>query len=209
MAENVVLSVSGTKLTAKGRATRERIIAAASELMLGAGVARTTIEDIQEAAEVSASQLYHYFADKQALVLAVIDHQSDLVLGLHRGGLERLDTFEALREWRNMVICMVQAANCACGCPLGSLVSDLAETDPVARARLANSFAQWEDMLRAGLTAMVERGELRPVIDATDMALAILAGLQGGLLLSQVRRDSRPLEVALDTAIAHLETMRA
>ena len=34
------------KLTAKGRATRERIVRAASELMFERGVARTTIEDI-------------------------------------------------------------------------------------------------------------------------------------------------------------------
>ena len=52
------------KLTAKGRATRARIVRVASELMLEQGVARTTIEDIQEAAGVSTSQMYHYFADK-------------------------------------------------------------------------------------------------------------------------------------------------
>ena len=61
------------KLTPKGRATRERIVAAAAELMSRRGVARTTIEDIQEAAAVSTSQMYHYFADKGDLVAAVID----------------------------------------------------------------------------------------------------------------------------------------
>jgi TetR/AcrR family transcriptional regulator, transcriptional repressor for nem operon len=68
------------KLTRKGRATRERIVAAAAELMSRRGVARTTIEDIQEAAAVSTSQMYHYFADKGDLVAAVIDFQTDRVL---------------------------------------------------------------------------------------------------------------------------------
>lgn len=173
----MTLSTAGTRLTAKGLATRTRIVDAASELMLERGVARTTIEDIQEAAGVSASQLYHYFADKNALVLAVIDHQSDLVLGIHRQGLDRLDSFAALAAWRDMVIEVVRPTHCAGGCPLGSLASDLAETDPIARARLARSFQLWEDLLRDGLAAMRERGELRADTPTDDLALAMLAGL--------------------------------
>lgn len=204
----MTLSTVGTRLTAKGLATRARIVEAASELMLEGGVARTTIEDIQEAAGVSASQLYHYFADKNALVLAVIDHQSELVLGIHHQGLDRLDSFAALQAWRDLVIDVVRGTHCTGGCPLGSLASDLAETDPIARARLARAFEVWEAMLRDGLAAMRERGELRADTPTDDLALAMLAGLQGGLLLSQVRRDTRPIEVAVDTAIAHLRTMR-
>lgn len=200
----MTLSTSGTRLTAKGLATRARIVAAASELMLDRGVERTTVEDIQEAARVSASQLYHYFADKNALVLAVIDLQSDLVLGIHQESLMRLDSFDALRVWRDRVVAVIRATDCAGGCPLGSLASDLAETDPIARARLARSFGVWEGLLRDGLAAMRDRGELRPDTPTDDLALAMLAGLQGGLLLSQVRRNSRPVEAALDTAIEHL-----
>lgn len=139
----------------------------------------------------------------------MIDHESDLVLGIHHGGLDRLDSFAALRAWRDMVVGVVRAADCAGGCPLGTLASDLADTNPVARARLASTFAQWEDMLRAGIRAMAQRGELRADVDADDLALALLAGLQGGLLLSQVRRNTRPIEVALDTAIDHLRALRA
>ncbi|HEY1569899.1 MAG TPA: TetR family transcriptional regulator [Pseudonocardiaceae bacterium] len=204
----MTLSTSGTRLTAKGMATRARIVDAASDLMLERGVARTTIEDIQETAGVSASQLYHYFTDKNDLVLAVIDHQSDLVLGIHQESLDRLDSFAALEVWRDKVIDVVRATHCAGGCPLGSLASDLAETDPIARARLARAFGLWEELLRVGLAAMRERGELRPDTPTDDLALAMLAGLQGGLLLSQIRRDTQPIEVAIDTAIAHLRTMR-
>src|SRR5208282_2449480 len=52
------------KLTIKGRQTRQRIVAAAAELMFEGGVAGTTMEDVRAAAGVSSSQIYHYFADK-------------------------------------------------------------------------------------------------------------------------------------------------
>jgi AcrR family transcriptional regulator len=202
-------SQATSRLTKKGRATRERIVAAASGLMYERGVARTTIEDIQEAAHVSASQLYHYFTDKSALVMAVIGHQTDRVLECQHKSLDRLDGMAALQEWRDLMLAVLQRHDCAGGCPLGSLASDLSETDPVARAQLANSFAQWEGLLRTGLAAMRERGELREEADPDDLALAMLAAAQGGMLLSQVQRETKPFQAAVDTVIAHIRTFAA
>ena len=195
------------KLTAKGRATRQRIVRVASELMLQRGVARTTIEDIQQAAGVSTSQMYHYFADKGDLVAAVIDLQSDDVLGGQQAELEQVDTIEALCRWRDVMVEVMRDAGCVGGCPIGSLASELSDTDPLARARLARSFAQWEALIRDGLAAIAARAELPPGLDVDRMALAMLAGVQGGLLLSQVRRDTSPLEAAVDTIVEHLRSM--
>ncbi|MDT5125119.1 MAG: TetR/AcrR family transcriptional regulator, transcriptional repressor for nem operon [Mycobacterium sp.] len=195
------------KLTPKGRATRERIVAAAAELMSQRGVARTTIEDIQEAAAVSTSQMYHYFADKGDLVAAVIDFQTDRVLAVQHMGLDRLECLEDLRRWRDIIVDMLRRLGCAGGCPIGSLGSDLAETDPLARAQVARSFVQWENMIRDGLTAIAARGELPDGTEVDHLALAMLAAIQGGLLLSQVRRDTAPLEAAVDTMIEHLRAL--
>jgi TetR/AcrR family transcriptional repressor of nem operon len=195
------------KLTPKGRATRERIVAAAAELMSQRGVARTTIEDIQEAAAVSTSQMYHYFADKGDLVAAVIDFQTDRVLAVQHLGLDRLECLEDLRRWRDIMVDMMRRLGCVGGCPIGSLANDLAETDPLARAQVARSFVQWENMIRDGLKAIAARGELPDGTEVDNLALATLAAIQGGLLLSQVRRDTTPLEAAVDTMIEHLRTL--
>lgn len=194
-------------LTAKGRATRERIVAAASELMLQRGAARTTIEDIQDAAAISTSQMYHYFADKNDLVTAVIDFQTDQVLGMQHLGLDRIESIEDLHRWRDMMVNIVGGLGGAGGCPLGSMANELSECDPVARARLARSFAQWENMIHDGLVTITARGELPEGTDVNRIALAFLAGIQGGLLLSQVRRETAPLEAAVDTMIEHLSRL--
>jgi len=195
------------KLTPKGRATRERIVAAAAELMSQRGVARTTIEDIQEAAAVSTSQMYHYFADKGDLVAAVIDFQTDQVLAVQHLGLDRLECLEDLRRWRDIMVDMMRGLGCVGGCPIGSLGNELAETDPIARAQVARSFVLWENMIRDGLSVIEARGELPDGTDVDNLALAMLAAIQGGLLLSQVRRDTTPLEAAVDTMIEHLRTL--
>ena len=195
------------KLTTKGRATRDRIVAAASELMVQRGVMRTTIEDIQEAAAISTSQMYHYFADKNDLVSAVIDFQTDHVLSVQHLGLDRIDSIKDLYRWRHIMVDLVRGLGCAGGCPIGSMANELSESDPLARARIARSFAQWESMIHDGLVAIVARGELPEGTDINRIALAFLAGIQGGLLISQVRRETAPLEAAVDTMIEHLSRL--
>jgi TetR/AcrR family transcriptional regulator, transcriptional repressor for nem operon len=192
------------KLTPKGRATRDRIVATAAELMSQRGVARTTIEDIQVAAMISTSQMYHYFTDKADLVAAVIDLQTDQVLTVQHLGLDRLENLHDLYRWRDIMVEMMRGLGCVGGCPIGSLANELSEIDPLARARVARSFAQWERMIRDGLTAIADRGELPEGTDVDQLALAMLAAIQGGLLLSQVRRDTAPLAAAVTTMIEHL-----
>ena len=68
------------QLTAKGQRTRARIIEVASQLLLEHGIHRTTMEEIQLVAGVSASQLYHYFGNKRDLLAAVIQSQTEITL---------------------------------------------------------------------------------------------------------------------------------
>jgi AcrR family transcriptional regulator len=170
-------------------------------------VAGTTIDDVKAASGVSSSQLYHYFIDKQALVRAVIEYQTDAVLDAQQPLLSRLDSMDALRAWRDLSVDLQRQRHCQGGCPIGSFVGELAETDSVARAALATGFGRWESPIREGLHAMCDRGDLRHDADPDRLALAILAALQGGLLLTQVRRETSPLEAALDTILEHIASL--
>lgn len=57
---------------ARDEATRARTLQAAAELMFVKGVAATSIDDVRAATGTSKSQVYHYFADKDALVQEVL-----------------------------------------------------------------------------------------------------------------------------------------
>jgi len=194
------------KFTAKGLATRTRIISAAAEQVFAHGVARTTIEDVQQHAGISASQMYHYFTDKDELIRAVIAHQTDGILAAQRPLLDELDSFAALERWRDLLVDLQRERHCVGGCPIGSIAAELADQDPHARADLAAGFERWEAPIRDGLARMRARGDLRPETDTDALALALLVALQGGLLLTQTRRDVAPLKVGLDTVLAQIRT---
>jgi len=85
--------------------------------------------------------------------------------------------------------------------PLGSLGGQLAETDPEARALIAAGFARWSAAIRDGLRAQAS-GRLPAGVSPDDLAVTLLAALQGGLLLAQVQRDTRSLEPSFDTILA-------
>ena len=191
-------------LTPKGQITRDRILQTAAALMYEQGVAVTSIDEVKSAAAVSSSQLYHYFTDKRALVAAVIDHQTELVLGLQEPQLIAVDDLASLRGWRDGVVALVAARAGAGGCPIGSLASELSDREPTQRAALAEAFDRWEGAIREGLQRMRERGALSAAADPAELALALLAALQGGLLLAQVRRSEAPVRVALDAVIARI-----
>src|SRR5215472_15701128 len=190
-------------LTARGAATRVRIVEAAADLIYLHGVERTSLDDVMAASGVSKSQLYHYLADKDALVLDVIARQTERVLDAQRPHLEALDSLPALKAWRNAILRLNKAAQ-GKGCPLGSLASELANDSEPARKRLADSFSMWRDRIENGLVKMRERGELSASANPHDLALALLGAVQGGLLLAKTTHSNRPLEIAIDVAIDHV-----
>jgi TetR/AcrR family transcriptional regulator, transcriptional repressor for nem operon len=195
------------RLTRKGAETRARIVDAAAQLIFQHGVAGTTIEEVRDGAHVSSSQLYHYFDDKPALVRAVIELQADRAIGTQ----EQFDlsSLEGLREWRDFVVDHARGKEGRGGCPIGSLGPQLAETEPEAREVVAASFKRWEASIMAGLLRMHALGRLAPEADPRQLALALLAALEGGLLLAQIQRDPEPLAAALDVMLAHIGTLRS
>jgi TetR/AcrR family transcriptional repressor of nem operon len=190
-------------LTARGAATRSRIVEAAADLIYVHGVERTSLDEVMAASGVSKSQLYHYFADKDALVLEVIAKQTERVLKAQRPHLEGLDSLPALKAWRDVFVRLNKAFQYR-GCPLGSLASELASDSEPARKRLADGFSVWRDHIENGLAKMQERGELAASADPRELALALLTAVEGGLLLAKMTHSSRPLEIALDMAIEHV-----
>lgn len=213
----VVLSVEGTsreptrpaqprQLTARGAATRDRIVKAAADLMYTHGVERTNLDDVIEVSGTGKSQLYHYFTDKSELVEQVVRYQVDQVLKEQALLLQNLRSMRGLERWRDMVVGNSRTNRGAYGCPLGSLSSELADHSESVRQQVQAGFSTWESQLRAGLERMQESGELDAKASPADLATGLLAAVQGGYLLSQARHDPASMRISLDMAVDHVRS---
>ncbi|MET8851300.1 TetR/AcrR family transcriptional regulator [Amycolatopsis sp. NPDC004625] len=191
------------KLTPKGAATRQRIVEGAAAEIRERGVAVTTLDDVRARTGTSKSQLFHYFpAGKEELLLAVARFEADQVLAVQQPQLGRLTSWAAWRRWRDTVVSHYDSRGQHC--PLNVLISQLGRATPGAQAVVTELLRRWQDEIEAGIRHLKQAGEVGPELDAERTAAALLAGIQGGVvvMLSTGRIDH--LEAALDVGIANL-----
>ena len=194
--------------TERGRRTRERIVAAAAEVVAQKGALGASLDEVGERAAASRSQLYHYFDDKSDLLRAVAESTNGMVLGAQEELFAGLGTWAGLVRWADTLVAVQEQRGGVGGCPIANLLGQVGERDAEIRAVLADGYDRWEASIRAGLSAMIASGELRADADADWLAASTLASLQGGLVLAQARRDPLPLRRALDGAIGLIATYR-
>lgn len=194
-------------LTAKGRATRERILQAAAELILVEGLSGLNLKKVRDAASVSGSQLTHYFADKQALIRAVIGRQIDVVLDFHRqpklGGLDSFDDFE---EWIAANSRYLRRIGYVGTPTYHALAGQLAKSDEATRKTLAAGYRQWVELIEQSIQRMKDRGIIVTRADPKRLAMVIVASHQGGATLTFAYRQEWPLMDALRFAVNHLRS---
>jgi AcrR family transcriptional regulator len=156
---------------------RERLVAAARELIYRQGVAQTTLADIAHAAEVPLGNVYYYFKTKDDIIGAVVQTHGDQIESTlaelerrHRSPKARLKALVRFLAERSGSIAQY-------GCPYGTLSSELTKrakgSDPLA-APLMQTPLDWAEQQ---FHAMGRR-------DAHDLAVELVASYQGSAVLS-------------------------
>lgn len=202
-------AVTERQLTAKGAATRQRIVGAAADLVLAGGVSGTSLDDIGAVAGTGRSQLFHYFpGGKHELVAAIATLQAERVLAAQRPAIDHLDTWASWKAWRTAVLDHYRDQPSLI-CPISALANELLGHDPDHAENVAEFMFRWQQLLTDGVRRMIANGRLRPRTDPEQVAEMIFASLQGGLVLMRARQRLEPLEAGLDAALTVLDAHRA
>lgn len=169
---------------------RQEIITAAATLMHSKGYENTKLADILEAAQIGKGQFYHYFASKHELGLAVLDYcfknwNQRLMENILGSGKDAEFRMNEMLEW---VIDQQRRNQAKCGCVFGNLAIEMSEHDEVFRRKLDRVFETWEAKLKPVLGEMVAPGQANQA-DINIMAQAIVAMIEGGILLMKSKQD--------------------
>ncbi|PVV06526.1 MAG: TetR family transcriptional regulator [gamma proteobacterium symbiont of Ctena orbiculata] len=174
--------------------TKDRILATARDLFHGRSYADVGIKEICTMAKVQKGSFYHFFPSKRDLAMAVIDSMSDewangFVAEAFDEALppiERLDYMvDAVYFWQKAAKNMEGRMP---GCLFGNLALEVSTRDEVIRARLNAVFAKASARFHEALDEAVEKGEIPP-LDTEATATAMLAYLEGVILLAKTRND--------------------
>jgi len=193
--------------SSRGRATRERIIAAAADLIHVHGVHGTSIDRVLTAAGAGKGQFYHFFAGKRALVAEVLRLQWERIRVLQEAALQDAHGWAAVEAWFDAIYRIHAVNGFAGGCPIGSIAAEMADDDDAVRRQAAMIFGSQRDSLLDALLALQAAGELPRQTDLVAAADFAIAAIQGGLLLAATQQDGNPLRHALQHTLTHLRNL--
>jgi len=195
----------GEPRTGRGRASRERIVERAAELFAEQGVAATSLDEVLAAAGAGKSQLYHYFRGRDELVEAAVGLRCAQVLAELTRALGAVASLAELEQALAGFADRYEQMGLP-GCPIGSLAAEVAERNEDARLRTAAAFDAWERLFADALARMRDRGELRADASPGALATALLASIEGGMVLSQTRKDPASLRIAVQAGLAQVRS---
>ena len=180
MTNSVVQSPEGAAGKPAGK--RQRLIAAASQLLHQQGVEKTTLADIAQAADVPVGNVYYYFKTKDDIIAAVVEahvQRAKAALasidGSHSSPKSRLKALVAEYADQGEVIALY-------GCPYGSLCSELDKRPASPGFALA-------ELMRVPIAWAEEQFRALGHRDARDLAVSLIAAYEGSALLANTFRD--------------------
>jgi AcrR family transcriptional regulator len=193
----------GEPMTRRGRASRERIVERAAELFAKRGIAGTSVDEVLAAAGAGKGQFYHYFRGRDELAAAAVGFRCAQVVAGLTEALGGVSSLAGLEQALTGFMAGFEQAGLP-GCPIGTLATEVAGRNEEARAQAAAGFDAWEKLLADALERMRRRGELRAHAEPAVLATGLLASIEGGMVLSQARRDMASLRVAVDAGLAQV-----
>ena len=195
----------GEPRTGRGRASRERIVERAADLFAERGIAGTSVDEVLAAAKAGKGQFYHYFRNRDELAAAAVGYRCTQVVDGLTDALGDVSSLAGLERALAGFIAGFEQTGLP-GCPIGTLAAEVAGRNEAARLQAAAGFDAWERLLADALERMRQRGELRADAAPAVLATGLLASIEGGMVLSQARKDVASLRIAVDAGLAQVRT---
>ncbi|MCC7054892.1 MAG: TetR family transcriptional regulator [Gemmatimonadaceae bacterium] len=179
---------------------RSQILDAAAVLIGRQGYSATSIDDVIRESRLSGkSHFYHYFRSKEELGYEVLDRQFERFAerGLAILREPMIDPLERLHLFIDSLVAAHAERGCHGGSPFGTLAAEMADAHEGFRLRIAKVFARWAAQIQSLLWEA--RPQLQDDVDAVRLSRFIIAALEGGLMMSRVKRDIEVLDgIAVD-----------
>jgi TetR/AcrR family transcriptional regulator, transcriptional repressor for nem operon len=193
----------GEPKTRRGRASRARIVERAAELFAERGVAATSLDEVLAAAGAGKGQFYHYFRSRDELTAAAVGHRCRQAVARLTQALGGVSSLTGLEQALAGFVGGFEQMGMP-GCPIGTLATEVAGRNEDARMQAAAGFDAWERLLTDALERMRQHGELRADAEPAALATGVLASIEGGMVLSQTRKDMTALRIAVEAGLGQV-----
>jgi TetR/AcrR family transcriptional repressor of nem operon len=179
--------------------TRDRILDAGAELILGRGFSAVGLAEILGRAQVPKGSFYYYFDSKENFGVALLeryfqDYDAGVV-SLFKD--TRLTARERLLRYFTAWIDLHQRSACEVTCLAVKLSGEVSDLSEPMRKVLSTGMTRMVERITAAVEAGVADGSLAPVADARGLAEGLYAMWMGGALLAKAHRSVAPFDGCL------------
>jgi TetR/AcrR family transcriptional repressor of nem operon len=187
-----------------GKATNDKILAAARRLISTRGYSNFSYADVSAAVAVHKASIHHHFPTKASLALAVAVHSTDVFeADMAAIAAERPDPAAQLQAyldyWEHNLLHDPEAY-----CVAGMLGAEVPFLEPEVAQAVRNYFARIEAWLENLLSAGAAAGRLRLAESAQEEAAALMSLIYGAVLVARATRDPAKYKQATRAATARL-----
>nr|WP_090274878.1 TetR/AcrR family transcriptional regulator [Mycolicibacterium komanii]CRL67831.1 transcriptional regulator [Mycolicibacterium komanii] len=172
--------------------SRTALIDTAALLFRRQGYAATGVNQILETADVKAGSLYHHFPEgKQQLAAAVVQRVgTDIEQRLRTLLATQSPVPDLIDGWIDLMASGL-TADPRDGCPIEPIATESVDASALVRQASRAAFTGWRDAVADRL-----RADGWPQSEAEKTALALIALIEGALLLSRIAGDTAALDAA-------------
>jgi TetR/AcrR family transcriptional repressor of nem operon len=190
----------------KGEQTRQEIIRKAAPIFNQKGYDGAALSDLMRATGLKKGGIYRHFDSKQELAGEAFEHAWKLAIDARFEGTHAIpNTVDRLkqivRNFRARRTSVVPG-----GCPLLNTAIDSDDGNPRLRAKARQALRSWLDRLQVIAEEGKRRGEVRPDVDSSDLAMLIVSTLEGSVMIRRLQKNDGPLALACQHLEEYLET---
>ena len=183
----------------KGEITREKILEVARGLFNSKGFKATTISDLVSATGIQKGSLYFHFAGKDAIAREVLSGaKAELMVFLSKA----LDGEKPGACIDNFFQCALKkhlGAGFVGGCIFGNTALEMSDCNPEFAGTIDAVFDEWINRVEVVVAAAQKSGQIRTDISSAALAKHIIASIEGGIMMSRLKKDQRPMKECLET----------
>ncbi len=177
----------------KGQETRQRILVESRKLFTVQGFQNTSISQIIAATEVKKGNLYYYFPSKEELGIAVlIDARCQFSQILENSLTGKTPILRIINSC-NSIMELMQQTNFVGGCLFGNTALEMTDSNSRFAKIIQEIFSYWTKRLEDELQQASDMGLLKSHVPPSSLATAIVAILEGGIMLSRVYKNRTEL----------------
>jgi TetR/AcrR family transcriptional repressor of nem operon len=181
------------------KTTRDRLLSETARLVERQGFGPTSVNDVLQAAGIKKGTLYYYFPGKNELGLAVLERARDDFLLFLDSALAAPTPMESLERFFRAALRKHRKAGFVGGCLWGNTALEMSDSSPDHTALVEKVFDEWicriERVIRSGQQA----GQIRTDRPAPELAHLVVAGIEGGIMMSRLTKQDGPLRNCLES----------